>query len=220
MHALTDDRLSMDMAGEAMVLLGDRALYWPARERLIIADLHLGKDHVFRQAGIPVPQGTTEGDLQRLSDLLALSGARAVWVVGDVLHGPAPHPALLAIWHNWRDQHQDVDLAVLAGNHDRALSKAALDVRILGEQVQDGPFLFQHLPQLSKQGLHVIAGHVHPKVRLKGVPRSWPAFWLKPGLAILPAFSDFTGGVLAKPERGETLVACVDTALVVTSRGR
>jgi len=36
------ERLQMVLAGEAVTLLADRALYWPARQRLIVADLHLG----------------------------------------------------------------------------------------------------------------------------------------------------------------------------------
>ena len=60
MPASGDDALAIKLANEPMVLLGARALYWPARSRLIIADLHLGKSHVFRQAGIAVPRGATQ----------------------------------------------------------------------------------------------------------------------------------------------------------------
>ncbi len=61
MPGLRDERLSIKLADEPVVLLGDRAMYWPARSRLIIADLHLGKSHVFRQAGIAVPLGQPAG---------------------------------------------------------------------------------------------------------------------------------------------------------------
>ena len=47
------------MRGERLQLHADRALYWPARGRLLIADLHLGKGDVFRRAGIAVPRGGT-----------------------------------------------------------------------------------------------------------------------------------------------------------------
>jgi hypothetical protein len=49
-----------------VVLVGARALYWPARRALLIADLHLGKADVFRRAGIALPSGGTGEDLQRL----------------------------------------------------------------------------------------------------------------------------------------------------------
>ncbi|MEE7547733.1 hypothetical protein HF319_12415, partial [Xanthomonas sp. Kuri4-1] len=47
------------LAGETVELLGDRALYRPARRALLIADLHLGKADVFRRAGIGLPAGGT-----------------------------------------------------------------------------------------------------------------------------------------------------------------
>lgn len=85
--------LAVALAGEPMTLLGERALFWPARARLIIADLHLGKSHVFRRAGIAVPSGATRGDLDRLAALVARTAARELWIVGDVLHGPSTQAA-------------------------------------------------------------------------------------------------------------------------------
>jgi len=209
-----DGALNIVLAGEAVVLLGERALFWPARSRLIIADLHLGKSHVFRRAGIAVPRGATQEDLQRLAALVLATAARELWVVGDVLHGPASQAAWRDAWLQWRQAHAALDVAVLAGNHDRALDGAALGMRELGEAQAVGPFLFRHLPQPDAQGRHVIAGHVHPKTRIPGVPRSWPAFWMRPGITVLPAFSDFTGGHAVGWEPGAGLVACVEGAAV------
>lgn len=210
MPALPDGALPLELAGQAVLLLGERALYWPARRRLVIADLHLGKSHVFRRAGIAVPRGATQDDLQRLARLVAETAARELWIVGDVLHGPAAQAGWREAWGHWRRQHAGLDIAVLNGNHDRALARAALDVRQLGEVQDDGPFLFRHHPQADPQGRHVVAGHVHPKTSLPGVPRSWPVFWLRQGITVLPAFSDFTGGHVVDAEQGDALVLCVD----------
>ncbi len=202
--------LALSLAGERVVLLGARALHWPARSRLVIADLHLGKSHVFRRHGIAVPRGATGDDLARLADLVVATGARELWIVGDVLHGPAAQAAWRDAWITWRQEHAGVDVAVLAGNHDRALDGAALGMRQLGEACDDGPFVFRHLPNPDTRGRHVIAGHVHPKTRAPGVPRSWPAFWLRPDMTVLPACSDFTGGYAVDAGQGDALVACVD----------
>ncbi|WP_438859044.1 ligase-associated DNA damage response endonuclease PdeM [Achromobacter spanius] len=209
-----DDTLAIRLAGEAVLLLGQRALYWPARARLVIADLHLGKSHVFRQAGIAVPRGATQADLDRLTQLVHDTRARELWVVGDVLHGPMSQAGWRQDWEAWRQAHAALDVAVLAGNHDRALEGAALGMRQLGEAYVDGPFVFRHLPQPDPQGRHVIAGHVHPKTRLPGVPRDWPAFWLRPGITVLPAFSAFTGGYAVSVEDSHALVACVEGSVV------
>ncbi|CAM4128176.1 Ligase-associated DNA damage response endonuclease PdeM [Bordetella tumbae] len=210
MPALPEGALSVQLAGEPMLLLGERAMFWPARRRLIIADLHLGKGHVFRRAGIAVPRGATEDDLRRLAGLAVMTDARELWIVGDVLHGPATQAQWRDSWSRWRQAHAALQVAALTGNHDRALDGEALDIRQLGEFQADGPFVFRHLPQRDADGRHVIAGHVHPQARLSGVPRNWPVFWLRPGMTILPAFSAFTGGQRPDIERGDTLIACVD----------
>ena len=79
--------LPWTLAGEPVRLYAERALYWPARRRLVIADLHLGKGDTFRRHGIAVPSGGTADDLARLAGLLARTGARELWVLGDMLHG-------------------------------------------------------------------------------------------------------------------------------------
>lgn len=214
MRESPDAALSLRVAGEPMVLLGGRAMYWPARRRLIIADLHLGKGHVFRRAGIAVPQGATRNDLQRLTRLLEATGAHALWIVGDVLHGPLAQAGWQDIWAQWRQEHAGLDVAVLAGNHDRALRAEVLNVRVLGETWAEGPFLFRHVPGEDALGRHVIAGHMHPKVRVPGLPRHWPAFWLRQNMTVLPAFSEFTGGQAIEAGRGDAVVACVEGGVV------
>lgn len=87
------DELPVQLAGETMVLIGARALYWPARQALLIADLHLGKADVFRRAGIALPRGGTAEDLQRLQSLLDMHACRELWILGDILHGPVHRAA-------------------------------------------------------------------------------------------------------------------------------
>ena len=50
--------LSVRIAGETMLLLPEKALYWPAQHMLVIADIHFGKAAAFRALGVPVPRGT------------------------------------------------------------------------------------------------------------------------------------------------------------------
>lgn len=214
MPASPEGAWAVQLAGEPMLLLGERAMFWPARRRLIIADLHLGKGHVFRRAGIAVPSGATEDDLRRLSRLVAAMDAQELWIVGDVLHGPAAQAEWRDSWIRWRQAHAPLQVAALTGNHDRALNGEALGICQLGEFQADGPFVFRHLPQRDADGRHVIAGHVHPQARVPGVPRNWPVFWLRTDMTILPAFSAFTGGQRPEVEPGDTLIACVDGAAI------
>jgi uncharacterized protein len=210
--------LPITLAGETVHLLGARAMYWPARHGLLIADLHLGKADLFRRAGIGLPRGGTQDDLEQLGRLLQQHDVRQLWILGDVLHGAAHRAAWYRQWQGWREQHPDLWIGALEGNHDRVLPKADLGIELLGERVQEGPFLLRHAPQ-PPPGLHVLCGHLHPLARLPGMQRRWPAFWLRERLTILPAFSRFTAGIAPVMDAGERLVACVeDQAIALPAR--
>ncbi len=206
----------MLLAGESVQLLGDRALHWVARRRLLIADLHLGKEDSFRRAGVALPSGVTEGYLQRLSQLIAQTQAESLWVLGDLLHGPIIDGRWREQWQHWRARHRQLELAVVPGNHDRALAAAGLEVLTLADGIRDGSFEFRHAPASASaaRASHLICGHLHPVARFPGVARRWPSFWLRSGMTVLPAFSEFTGGFLVAPVPGEAIVACVEGAAV------
>ena len=209
------DRVELRIAGEVVVLLADRALFWPARNRLLIADLHLGKADTFRRAGIGLPRGGTTQDLERLSLLIDQTGAAALWVLGDMLHGPVHDTAWRQTWRDWRSRRPWLEVAVLAGNHDRALADASLDIRLLGERCDEAPFALRHHPE-PVTNLHTLCGHLHPRLVLPGWPgKRWPVFWLRENVTVLPAFSAFTGGVLVNPSAGESVAVCAEQGIVL-----
>ena len=72
----------------AIRLMGDKAVYWPRTQSVIIADPHFGKPSAFRKVGIPVPTGTTLNDLKRLDAILDETGANRLWVRPDQLDAP------------------------------------------------------------------------------------------------------------------------------------
>ncbi|MDQ8162739.1 MAG: DEAD/DEAH box helicase, partial [Gemmatimonadota bacterium] len=77
--------LSLTVAGEPVVLLADRALWLPGRRTVVVADLHWGKAAAFRAAFVPIPSGTTAGDLARLTRVLHDTAATTLVVLGDLL---------------------------------------------------------------------------------------------------------------------------------------
>ncbi|TDK27214.1 ligase-associated DNA damage response endonuclease PdeM [Luteimonas aestuarii] len=207
------ESLRIDIAGEPMELLADRALYWPREQRLLIADLHLGKGDTFRAAGIPVPTGGTTHDLRRIDALLRATGAHALWILGDFLHARR-HAAVDAAWRALRDAHGKVAFGVVPGNHDRALDAGIAGVDVIAEDTLEPPFVFRHAPpDAADANAHVICGHVHPVLRLPGAGRH-PVFWLQPRMTVLPAFSAFTGGHAVRRAPGTGLVACNGSLLL------
>ncbi len=65
----------LELCGERLVLLPERALFWPRAEALVIADTHFGKTDAFRAAGVPVP-GSAAGTLARLAAALDVTSAK------------------------------------------------------------------------------------------------------------------------------------------------
>lgn len=210
------DRLVLEIAGEQVELLAGRALHWPARSRLLIADLHLGKADAFRRGGIALPTGGTGHDLERLDELLAATAARSLWILGDVLHGPSDTTHWRRGWDAWRARHGRLEIAALAGNHDRALASAGLELQLLGDAVVDGPFELRHAPAAGRAH-HVVCGHLHPRLALPGLPGRWPGFWLQRATTVLPAFSRFTGGPGVERRAGDRFAVCAGSEIVLLS---
>lgn len=213
------DRLDTQLAGEPVVLLAERALYWPRMRTLIIADLHLGKADHFRRAGIALPVGGTALDLDRLDALLADTGAARLLVLGDLLHGAVPDAPWLARWQAFRTRWADVAFELVAGNHDRALRCDPARVQALGIEVHAPllhlpPFVCVHAPEDVPSGCpgYVLAGHLHPVLRLPGLSRL-PAFRFG-AVGILPAFTAFAGGARFEPAPGERVFVCAPDAVV------
>ena len=202
MHACCDAVL----AGEHVQLLAQRALHWPAQRFLAIADVHLGKDDVFRDAGIALPAGGTPADLTRLSGLVTLTGATRLRVLGDFIHGTRGVARWRDAWRQFRARH-DLRVELILGNHDRGLDTEGLDVVVLGDGMVEGPFHFSHDHQPGDVGL-CISGHVHPVVRLPMLGKAYPVFHLQPGGLVLPAFSAMSGGW--KVPNVDAWVACVE----------
>src|SRR5689334_24056062 len=107
------------VAGEKLVLLAEKAMYWPAQGVLFVADFHLGKAATFRSAGIPLPAGTTTENVERLERAVARTGAERVVFLGDFLHAAAGRaPRTLARFASWRESRRDLAVTLIRGNHD------------------------------------------------------------------------------------------------------
>ena len=110
----------LDLRGEKLLLHPDRALIWPARRALIVADPHFGKDDIFRRAGIALPRGPAIDDLQRLSQLIRAQSCDRLVILGDFVHGATREgDSFLHAFATWRAAHPPWRSTIVAGNHDR-----------------------------------------------------------------------------------------------------
>ena len=210
------DTLKLELDGEIFIALPMRGLWWPKRNCLIIADTHFGKDDTFRKAGVPLPHGTDDESLERLSALLDYTCAIKLWVLGDFLHGPiAERTPFTRSFKNWRTKYPELEITVTIGNHDRhQLDKSILQgVEWISEIKADG-FVLIHDSRLTNADF-VLSGHVHPVYRISDSRKSSnriPVFWIRNKEIILPAFSPFTGGKTILPQSEEQLIGALDKA--------
>lgn len=209
--------VSIAVCGEELVLMPERAMFWPREKTLVVADVHWGKSETFAALGVPIALGQTDDELTRLDRALHLSRATRLLVLGDLVHGPhAMAPQLVARIAAWRATH-DVTLTLVAGNHDRWVRELPepwrIDVRSVAERV--GPFRFCHHPEPDPQA-YVFAGHLHPTVKLQGAGDELrlPCFYLGASVGVLPAFNAFTNGVIMGFEDTARVYAVADGTVV------
>lgn len=198
----------IEVLGEQLVLLPERAVFWERTATLLVADAHWGKAATFRAGGIPVPRGTTLDGLARLDAMLERTSARRIVFLGDYLHArQGRSPTTLQALAEWRVHHPDIQLTLVRGNHDRHAGDPPpeLGLGCADPPVIEPPFAFAHYPDPVAGG-YVLAGHLHPGVHLVGRGRQrerLPCFWFRSEGAVLPAFGDFTGLAAVTPGTGD-----------------
>lgn len=185
----------LHLAGERLMLDPAGALYWPARELLVVSDLHLEKGSSFARRGMLLPPWDTRATIDRLVLLLRRWRPRVLVALGDSFHdtgGASRLPVgegarLAAIAAALR-------LVWVRGNHDPAPHEG-----IDGESVETfavGPLVFRHEAE-PRVGAGEISGHFHPKaaVPARGTHVCRPCFVADHRRLLMPAFGAYTGGL-------------------------
>jgi len=189
--------LPVELASERLELLGERAVWWPARRTMLLADAHLGKAGHFRKAGIPVPPAVGEAGLRRLEALCHAYRPEELFFLGDLFHSVrnAEWEALCALLAEF----PDTRFTLVRGNHDILGDEdyGPSPLQVVPGGIGLGPFFLCHEPDTPcPEGLYRLCGHVHPAYRLQGRGRQsllLPCFHFGAEGGILPAFGEFTG---------------------------
>lgn len=211
-----------------VVLLPGRAALLPASATLLVADLHLGKAATFRKAGIPVPEGSSQADLARLSQLVRDTSARRLVIVGDLFHAKSGcTDRVFAEFTATRRQFTATEVLLVIGNHDRTLGKvpATLGIDACLPHLADGEWHFVHEPSApltcSDHAGFTISGHLHPTVSIRspgGDQIADRCFVAEATTLVLPAFGSFTGGHRVTPATGLRLWIARDDGVVEVTR--
>ena len=209
----------MTIAGEELVLSPSRAIFWPRREILLVADPHFGKAASFRALGVRAPSGTTAHSLDRIDRLIVEHRPTRIVFLGDFLHAREGRTlAAFAALAAWRATHDGMDVQLIRGNHDRRAGDPPPEVRIdcVDGPVIDGPFALTHHP-VAVAGRFVLAGHIHPCVTLTGAGRQrerLPCFWFAAEVGVLPAFGEFTGCAPIDARPGDSVWAVTEDRVI------
>lgn len=169
------------------------ALYWAARETLLVADLHLEKMSSFARGGRFLPPYDTGMTLKQLETDLRRTGANRLIALGDSFHRDEGTSSLLPTDRTrLSGLTGECRFVWISGNHDP--SPHALGGECATRLVEDG-LTFAHEPVRDIDGL--VAGHLHPAARLRMEGRSTrrACFAYDSRLMVLPAYGASTGSL-------------------------
>lgn len=171
-------------------------VFWPAERTLIVSDLHFEKGSAFAARGRGmVPPFDTMKTLTRLEQLVRTYRPARLISLGDSFHDQdAVNRLTPDECRRIRNLTGAVDTAWIEGNHDPHPPEN-LGGQVMAE-LDMGPLHFRHIPE-NGPARGEVAGHLHPKARIRRNGRSVGGMcFVTDGIRlIMPAFGAYTGGL-------------------------
>jgi uncharacterized protein len=205
-----------------LILLPEKAVYLEQTKTLLIADLHLGKEHALMDAGSALPGMHSANDQKKIIDLIKAYNCTELVILGDFIHSPKSakaHKSDLLETFSSSIKKTGCQAYLVPGNHDR-LSQSFwqdLGVNTIREgSIVHGLSLF-HEPPPEGTREPWLAGHIHPAIYLQGPARDRlriPCFWQQGKSLVLPAFGSLTGGFVVKPSATDRIYISNGTQVV------
>ena len=189
----------------------DRAAYLPETDALVLADLHLGKGEA---TDVELP--LTGRVIERVDALLDWCDPETVVLAGDVLHAFSYVTDRVAdSFAALRERLADVDLRVVAGNHDTCLdglcrpagSNPSIDV-LDAHRLRDGTLVCHGHEAPCETADRYVVGHDHPAIVIEGKRRPCYLYgesvYRGADVLVLPAFNPLARGtVVNRLSRGD-----------------
>ncbi len=195
----------IELAGESVALLPQRALWWKSRQWLVIADLHVGKSESYRRQGVAIPEGILEEMLARLDAMITALAPERLVVLGDLVHDLASTDSILRRQVAETLGRLAAPAIIVRGNHDRSDAfPKEWKLEDVGNTYDAAPFRFEHHPS-AKRERYTLAGHLHPTIAMgsRTDHLRLPCFHFGPRIGVLPAFSRFSRGVPMVVDSGD-----------------
>ena len=210
----TNKQYELNVNGAKLIADISGALYWPAAEAVIVADLHFEKGSAYAARGVALPPYDTAATLKRLAALIAAYRPKMLISLGDSFHDDY-WAARMAAQDRDALLHMVSDLQVkwVTGNHDptppKGLPGAAAE---LFHMHHDGALVMRHEPVPRHDAAFQageLAGHLHPcgKLRQRGRSLRRRCFIADDSRAILPAFGALTGSLNVRDAAFDDLFA-------------
>jgi len=182
-------------AGETFFATPEGALYWPAQDTLLVADLHLEKASWYASGGQFLPPYDSVATLSALTEVVRRTGVSRLYCLGDSFHDrfgcdrlPAEARAQLL------DLTASLDWTWIIGNHDPGFADHCGGTLV--EEAEVAGIVLRHEAARGETRPEM-SGHYHPKYRVsvKGRQVSRRCFVASDSKLILPAFGSLTGGL-------------------------
>jgi uncharacterized protein len=183
---------------------------------LIVADVHLGKSAVFRSRGLPIPEGDTERDFQRLVAMVRNHDARHLVIAGDLFHARSGMTSGLKTALTHFLEELEIPVTLILGNHDSKIPNLPAGLKCAPDLILEAVRIVHDPAHASGGHLH-ISGHWHPVVRIPDGKRTslrLPCFLFRDNTLVLPAFGSFTGGAVLSPTAGDRVFAALRDQMV------
>jgi uncharacterized protein len=182
-------------AGETFVASPEGALFWPAQDALLVADLHLEKASWLARLGQFLPPYDSVATLSALAELVRSQKVRRLYCLGDSFHDrfgcdrlPDSARSMLQAMTS------TLEWTWILGNHDPGFADHCGGVLL--EEAEVGGIILRHEADRTDL-MPEISGHYHPKYRVsvRGRSVSRRCFVASETKLILPAFGSLTGGL-------------------------
>jgi len=209
--------MQVEIFGEQMELLPQKAVFWGRERILFLADVHLGKVNHFRKSGIPVPPKANERNLELMIDLINLTKPQRVICLGDLFH--SHYNPEWEVFGELVKYFVKISFELVLGNHDIMSEQQYVRKGIVvHETLRIAPFIFTHHPlEEANREFYNLSGHLHPGVNMRGKARqsvTLPCFYFGEYMGLLPAFGTFTGMARIYPKKNDRVFVIVEEKII------